>query len=460
MAGIVPTVHPTHVTTITEDVRRGCVDGTTLLWMPLKLNDNEELPESMQGRDWGGRTMGVALFMCFDVPSPRHALDGDLCVTSETILYWRGNCWAKGRLSRNHSSKHPFLDRSLVLDPGGFALSWVNSASLPSFQHAWNWKNHMRLAARILQPSALAEYTKMVAEPAHAGVLRTPGMDMTSVLARSIIHGSLQSLFSGFQTTAAIPSTVSRVQSVSRSIHHPKQRGFPLLPADVERLTPGRWLNDSVVDASILVLLDTLAQKRPEMRKQIFVFSSFFYKSKNEGYKYVSKWTKKIDLFAQKYVLFPLYHTDHWFLIIICNPRFLLHRYGTDTLAHILVLDSLSWNHKNDIAALTTYLQQEAKSKLNEDVQITSNNPTVKYVPRQTNGIDCGVYLIHFIETFLCDPDVCAGKILTKNVEDWPVQQIDVNALREGLRTRLAPLIASTFEHGWDSSDSEIEVIG
>ena len=97
--------------------------------------------------------------------------------------------------------------------------------------------------------------------------------------------------------------------------------------ADLERLDEGEMLNDSLVAFHMRYLEHSLEQKRPDIAKRIYFFSTFFYErltdlprgQKEINYAAVQKWTRNVDLFGYDYVVVPVNQNFHWYLAIICN---------------------------------------------------------------------------------------------------------------------------------------------
>ncbi|KAI0250772.1 hypothetical protein BJV78DRAFT_535499 [Lactifluus subvellereus] len=99
--------------------------------------------------------------------------------------------------------------------------------------------------------------------------------------------------------------------------------------ADVSRLKPGEFLNDTLIEFGLKLWLADLQESNPELASQVHVFSSFFYKKLStkipeEGYNSVRKWTSKFDLFQKKYVIVPINENLHWYLAIIYLPEYTL----------------------------------------------------------------------------------------------------------------------------------------
>ncbi|KAF8630950.1 hypothetical protein AX17_005306 [Amanita inopinata Kibby_2008] len=101
--------------------------------------------------------------------------------------------------------------------------------------------------------------------------------------------------------------------------------------ADVSRLDPGEFLNDTIIEFGLKLWHRELEASNPALAKQVHVFSSFFYKKLNkknfeEGYESVRKWTSKINLFEKKYIIIPINEHLHWYLAIIYMPEYTLLR--------------------------------------------------------------------------------------------------------------------------------------
>ncbi|KAH7920479.1 cysteine proteinase [Leucogyrophana mollusca] len=85
-----------------------------------------------------------------------------------------------------------------------------------------------------------------------------------------------------------------------------------IMRTDVNRLQPGEFLNDTLIEFGLKLWLNELREKDPVFADQIHVFSSFFYKklhnkkSPEDGYQSVKKWTSKFDLFSKKYIIVPI----------------------------------------------------------------------------------------------------------------------------------------------------------
>lgn len=98
---------------------------------------------------------------------------------------------------------------------------------------------------------------------------------------------------------------------------------------DLERLQPGKYLNDTLIEFGLKMWLNDLRDRVPELADQIHLFSSFFYKKlaikdKKAGYESVRKWTSKVDVFSKKYLVVPINEHLHWYLAIVYQPEYTL----------------------------------------------------------------------------------------------------------------------------------------
>lgn len=219
----------------------------------------------------------------------------------------------------------------------------------------------------------------------------------------------------------------------------------PLTSGDLGRLEEAEFLNDNIVD--FFLKLETIdpdlsqlldSSLTPEVvKQQLHVFSSHFYTKLHEtristksrvdqkqAYERVERWTRGIDVFAYKYVLVPIVEHQHWSLAVICNPALLLAAHASTAEANdlaedeaerevpcIVFMDSLKMHKANTIHFnLRTWLCLEAdKKKKAVGPDKTCNHAFTKsalpivtpVVPLQSNGWDCGVFLLRYAHELL-----------------------------------------------------------
>jgi hypothetical protein len=78
----------------------------------------------------------------------------------------------------------------------------------------------------------------------------------------------------------------------------------------------------------------------------------------------------------------------------------------------ILIFDSLQHDRLGPITKLKSFLVDEAKEHRGATVSTSSMKGTRVLVPKQPNHCDCGVYLLHYVEMFLQDPDETFRRLL------------------------------------------------
>lgn len=108
----------------------------------------------------------------------------------------------------------------------------------------------------------------------------------------------------------------------------------------------------------------------------------------------------------------------------------------------IITLDSLDLTRSPTIRTLKDYVSAEAKAKRAMNVDGSSiKGMSAKGIPIQTNYIDCGLYLLAYIEKFVMDPNRFVHDILRREMtteEHWPVMKS--TDLRQRLRSFLLDL--------------------
>ncbi|KAK0186781.1 hypothetical protein F5146DRAFT_876183, partial [Armillaria mellea] len=80
---------------------------------------------------------------------------------------------------------------------------------------------------------------------------------------------------------------------------------------DLDHLKPGIYLNDVLIEFGLRYMQDQLGQDKAAIRKDIFVFSSFWFprfkrcvlKHSHRKYEDIWHWTSKINIFAMRYLI-------------------------------------------------------------------------------------------------------------------------------------------------------------
>jgi Ulp1 family protease len=153
-------------------------------------------------------------------------------------------------------------------------------------------------------------------------------------------------------------------------------------------LQPGWWINDEIINATMVILQRKHTQSDP---KPSHVFSSFFYsKLRDErGYSYdsVRRWTKKMNVFKDFHKIYiPINMINfHWFMIILDMGN-----------KHIIMVDSVGGSKSDYLATIFRLLQDEGKklglSSDHYEGWTQDTSPTDR--PLQKNGYDCGIFAL------------------------------------------------------------------
>ncbi|ORX86886.1 cysteine proteinase [Anaeromyces robustus] len=107
---------------------------------------------------------------------------------------------------------------------------------------------------------------------------------------------------------------------------------------------------------------------------------------------------------------------------------------------YIVIFDSINGKHPTAAKIINSYLSSEAFHKKNKIINKKVRCLYAK-VPKQSNSLDCGVYLIKYIETFLQDPDKYMNMVLLskKDDEQW-FKKSSIKRKREDIRDLIIKL--------------------
>ncbi|XP_070538853.1 sentrin-specific protease-like [Ptychodera flava] len=157
-------------------------------------------------------------------------------------------------------------------------------------------------------------------------------------------------------------------------------RGHQITTKDMERLHGNNWLNDSIINGYCQLLMMT--------HPDIHIFSTYFYPQlKSKGYRGVIKWTKKINIFKKRLLMFPIHLGAHWSLVV-CS---LLKK-------TLLYLDSLAGYNQYCLKHLAHFLKKATIQfdKLRYRSSRGWKAERMKGIPLQQNTSDCGVFVCQY----------------------------------------------------------------
>ena len=122
---------------------------------------------------------------------------------------------------------------------------------------------------------------------------------------------------------------------------------------------------------------------------KVHAFNTFFYpKLMSGGHSGLKRWTRKIDLFQQDFILVPVHLGLHWCLAIVA-PKDKSIRY----------YDSMGGQNSACLDGLRSYMEAESLDKRKQALD-TSDwvLECVEDIPQQMNGSDCGMFACKFAE--------------------------------------------------------------
>lgn len=163
--------------------------------------------------------------------------------------------------------------------------------------------------------------------------------------------------------------------------------GSQVKGADIQSLVGEEWLNDSVIEAYLQMIVSRSGKNG---LPSIHTFLTFFYpKLAARGYKEVSDWSRKSDIFAFDLVFIPVFTSSHWSIIIVDMGRLSITHY--DSKFNSLRSEVCLKNIQN-------YLKSEYESKKSCHLGIEFSTSALSWIPQQKNNVDCGVFMCQFAE--------------------------------------------------------------
>ncbi|XP_038129314.1 sentrin-specific protease 2 [Cyprinodon tularosa] len=172
---------------------------------------------------------------------------------------------------------------------------------------------------------------------------------------------------------------------------------------DLSTLLEGGWLNDEVMNFYLSLIMERCSGGSGRIK--VYTFSTFFYPKLRGGgagglpggYVAVKRWTKAVDLFMFDLILVPLHLGVHWALAVIDFKSRTVKSY-----------DSMGQRHDDICNLLLLYLTEEHKAKKGRELDRAKwTVGSLKDIPQQKNGSDCGVFACKYADY------IAKGKPLT-----------------------------------------------
>ncbi|XP_026469543.1 sentrin-specific protease 1-like [Ctenocephalides felis] len=183
---------------------------------------------------------------------------------------------------------------------------------------------------------------------------------------------------------------------INKAMRSPSQEqiiqkfGYNITGACLYSLSGLNWLNDNVINFYMKLLTQRGAE--PGNLKVHAMDSFFLVNLRTRGYSSVRRWTRKVDIFSFDLMPIPVHVSGvHWCMLIIDFKHKTIKYY-----------DSMGGSNKGVLDMAENYLKEESldKKKVTLDTS-TWTKETVKDIPQQMNGCDCGVFSCMFAE-YIC----------------------------------------------------------
>ena len=146
--------------------------------------------------------------------------------------------------------------------------------------------------------------------------------------------------------------------------------------------TEDMWLDDEVINFYLACLMDRANAHRN--LPKLYCFSSQFFQSINPN-----SWARRVNPFNMDLILFPVcVNSLHWVLVAV-----------SPTNKTIIYYDSTYGNGEAVRAKILRFLKVRFHTQTGQPLNVTEwTSKDEKSLPRQTNNIDCGVFLCQIAE--------------------------------------------------------------
>merc|ERR1712008_168656 len=162
---------------------------------------------------------------------------------------------------------------------------------------------------------------------------------------------------------------------------------IPIARKDLDTLRGLNWLNDEIINFYLNMIM--ARSKENDNWPNVHAFNTFFLSNiRTKGYASVKRWTRKFDLFSFDIILVPVHLDVHWCLAVINLKE-----------KSVKFYDSMGSDKPEILKVLLGYIEQEHMDKKKAPFDTSDFElESVKDIPRQMNGSDCGMFTLKYSE--------------------------------------------------------------
>uniref|UniRef100_A0A915CTF3 Ubiquitin-like protease family profile domain-containing protein n=1 Tax=Ditylenchus dipsaci TaxID=166011 RepID=A0A915CTF3_9BILA len=169
--------------------------------------------------------------------------------------------------------------------------------------------------------------------------------------------------------------------------------GIVLYNGDMKLLEPLQWLNDIIIEFYVELVVER-SQINPLLPK-VYAFNTNFFNKLRRNAASAMRWTMKVDLQSFDIILVPIHLPGHWALSIMDMRKKGVYYFYT-----------MLGDGRDCLRELREFLVLESVAKRGEAFNTMDwTFLSVKTIPTQMNGPDCGVFLCRFAECIARDAD-------------------------------------------------------
>lgn len=197
-----------------------------------------------------------------------------------------------------------------------------------------------------------------------------------------------------------------------------RSNGISVYDTDVSCLSYDQYINDTIIDFYLNVIHNECTT---EQALETHIFSTHFYSalasfSRKSGNTRLDearlrKWTKTINLFTN-YIVIPINEPDHWFLSILCFPCGPVVNERDKKNAKnpcILFFDPLCPTNRDKVSTVLREFLSHEYERIYGETRVFNRESMPNHsvvVPQQNNRVDCGIFVLQFVESFLANPNI------------------------------------------------------